>query len=84
MASMMALPREYYLSAVLQMISFLKNKHNGVAVFDPTDPRIDQTQFPTEDWSKTPHGPCKEDTPSSASAPRVISFSMRAFLLGSF
>ena len=44
---MIALPREVYLSAVLQMFSFLESKRNAVIVFGPTETEIDQTQFPT-------------------------------------
>ena len=80
MASMMALPREGHLKVVFQMFAFLKSKHNGVMVFDPTEPDIDLSQFPSEDWSATPYGPCKEDIPSNAPPPRGIGFTMRAFV----
>ena len=79
MASMMALPREGHLSVLFKMFSFLKSKHNGVTVFDPTEPEMDRTQFPTEDWSATHYGVCKEDVPLNAPAPRGIGFTMRAF-----
>ena len=59
MASMMALPREGHLNTVFQMFALLKSKYNGVTVFNPTETDIDQSQFPTEDWSATPYGPCK-------------------------
>ena len=49
MASMMAIPREGHLSVMFKIFSFLKSKHNEVTVFGPTEPGIDQTQFPTED-----------------------------------
>ena len=49
-------------------------------MFDPTDPEIDQTQFPTEDWSETPYGLCKEDVPLNSPSPRGIGFTMRAFV----
>ena len=39
-------------------------------MLDLTDPEIDQTQFPTEDWSETPHGPYKEGAFSHSPAPR--------------
>ena len=42
-ASMMDLLREVHMKAVLQMFSFLKDKPNGVAFVDPTEPEIDQT-----------------------------------------
>ncbi len=80
-SSMMALPREGHLKAIFQMFAFLKTKHNGVMVFDPTEPDIDLSKFPTEDWSATPYGGvCKEDIPSNAPSPRGIGFTMRAFV----
>ena len=48
-------------------------------MFDPTEPEIDQTQFPTENWSTTPYGLCKEDVTSNDPVPRGIYFTMRAF-----
>ena len=56
---MMDLPREGHLDAVFHMFAFLKRKHNGVIVFDPTEPEIDINKFPCEDWSATPYGECK-------------------------
>ena len=53
---MIVLPREGYLDVLFKMFSFLKSKHNGVTLFDPTELEIDQTQFLTEDWSETPYG----------------------------
>ena len=79
MASMIALPRKGHLRAVFQILSFLKSEYNDIAVFDSTDPEIDQTQFPTKDLSTTPYGPCKGDAPSNAPSPRGIGFTMRAF-----
>ena len=49
-----------------------------VTVFGPADPKIDQTQFPTEHWSTTPCSLCKEDIPFNAPAPRGTDFTMRA------
>ena len=56
LASMMELPREGHLDAVFHMFAFLKRKHNGVIVFDPTEPEININTFPREDWSATPYG----------------------------
>ena len=42
MASMMALPREGHLEAVFHTFVFLKSKHNGVMVFDLSEPDIDE------------------------------------------
>ena len=49
LALMMAFPREVHLDAVFHMFAFLKRKHNGVIVFDPTEPEIDINKFPRED-----------------------------------
>ena len=80
MSSAIDLPRESQLAAVLHMFLFLKSKHNGVTVFDPTEPEIYPIQFATEHWSATPYDPCKEDVPSNDPAPRDIGFTMRAFV----
>ena len=45
MASMMALPSKGHIKVLFQKISFLKNKHNAITVFDPTEPDIDESQF---------------------------------------
>ena len=79
-ASMIDLFREGHLKAGIQMLSFLNSKNNGVIVSDPSDPDIDLTQFPTEDWIATPYSPCKEDVTSNAPNPRGIHFAMRAFV----
>ena len=80
LASMMALPRAGHLNAVYYMFSFLKSKHNGVMVFDPTEPDIDNSQFPTQDWSASAYGECKEEIPPNAPEPLGIGFTMRAFV----
>ena len=80
LASMMAFPHEGHIDAVFHVFAFLKRKHNGVIVFDPTEPEIDFNKFPREDWSATPYGECKEEIPSNAPEHRGISFTMRAFV----
>ena len=77
LASMVALLCEGHLDAVFHMFAFLKRKHNGVIVFDPTEPEIDINKFSREDWSATPYGECKEEIPSDAPEPRGIAFNMR-------
>ena len=42
MASMMALPRKGHLKVLFQMFAFMKNKHNVVMVFEPTEPDINE------------------------------------------
>ena len=80
LASMMANPREGHLKEVFHMFSFLKTKHNGVMVFDPTEPDIDESQFAREDWSATAYGSCTEDIPPNAPTARGIGMTMRAFV----
>ncbi len=80
LASMMASPRVGHLNAVYHMFAFLKVKHNGVMVFDPTDPDIDTSQFTMEDWSASAYGECKEDMPPNAPESRGLGFTMRAFV----
>ena len=76
LASTMALPREGHLKAIFQMFAFLKSKHNGVTVFDPIEPDVDETKFPNEDWPGTVYGECKEVIPENAPEPRGIGFTM--------
>ena len=80
LALMMALPRKGHLDAVFHMFAFLRNKHNAVMVFDPSEPDLDESQFPKEDWSATPYGECCEEIPGNAPPPRGIGFTMRAFV----
>ena len=55
----MDLPCKGHLKVLFQIFAFLKNKHNSVMVFDPTEPDIDESQFNNEDWSATDYGECK-------------------------
>jgi hypothetical protein len=80
MASMMALPRQGHLNTLFQMFSFLKGNHNGVMVFDPTYPAIDDSQFIDEDWSATPYGGSVEDFPPNMCEARGAGMIMRAFV----
>ena len=50
------------------------------SVGSKTEPEIDINKFPREDWSATPYGECKEETPSNGPEPRVIVFTIRAFV----
>ena len=64
LASMMAMPGVGHLYAEYYMFAFLQNNHNSVMVFHPTEPGIDQSQFPTQDWSASvSYSECKEEIP---------------------
>ena len=80
MSCMINLYCEGNLIEVFQTLSFLNSKKNGVTVFYPAYPQINQIQFPTEDYSATTYSPCREDVPSKAPAPADISFTMTAFV----
>ena len=80
LASMMARPREGHLNALFHIFAFLKKRHNGVIVFDPTEPKIDASKFKKEDWSATPYGICMEEIPKDAPEPFGLEFTMRAFV----
>jgi hypothetical protein len=80
MASMMAMPREGHLDQLFHTFSFLKTNHNGVMVFDPTEPDIDESLFTDEDWSATPYAESKEELPPNMCEARGVGMTMRAFV----
>ena len=63
LSSMMAMPREGHLDQLFRIFAFLKHKHNGVMVFDPSEPTIDDSAFSNEDWSATVYGSSTEELP---------------------
>ena len=81
MNSIIDIPLQGHLIIVFQMFSFLKSKHNGVILFDPTEPKIELTQFLTKDWFTTPYSPRKEYFSSNAPVSRCIGFDMRHQLI---
>ena len=80
MVSMMALPRRDHLDVLFQIFAFLKTKHNGVMVFDSTDPDIDEAQFCMKDWSAISYGECSEELPPCTPKPCGLGFIMEAFV----
>ena len=81
MASVMALPCEGHLEQVIHMFAFLRNKHNGAMVFDPTVPDIDYSKFVREDWSAAAYGDCREELPSNMPKPRGVACLFDGLLL---
>jgi len=77
---MMAMPREGHLERLFHMFVFLKSKHNGVMVFDPTEPDIDKSCFVREDWSAAAYGECTEELPPNMTEARGVGMTMRAFV----
>ena len=80
LSSHLALPRKGHLAALFHMFAYLKKHHNAEMVFDPTEPHIDEAQFPREDWSHTVYGEVKEDMPPDMPAPRGSPMRMRVFV----
>ena len=70
LAAHMAAPREGHLRAVYQVFAYLKNKHNARLIYDPTYPRIDRSQFKSDESWETFYGDVKEAIPPNAPAPR--------------
>jgi hypothetical protein len=69
MVSMMALPCEGHLDQLFHMFAFLKGNHNGVMVFDPSEPTIDESLFPDQDWSASLYAGSKEELPPNMCQP---------------
>jgi hypothetical protein len=69
-----------HLMQVWHIYAFLKQRHNGCLIFDPTYPRIDLNDFKDgEDW-KEAYGDVKEPRPSNAPKPRGRGVVVRVFV----
>jgi hypothetical protein len=51
LSSYLACPRKGHLENALHVMGYLRLKHNARLIFDPTYPDIDQTAFPSFDWT---------------------------------
>ena len=51
-SSHFAYPRDGHLDAALDVMAYLKQKHNSCLIFDPTYPDIDISSFPIYDWTE--------------------------------
>jgi len=80
MASMMDSPRKGHLQQLFHIFAFLKVDHNGVMVFNPTAPDIDESCFKREDWSAATYGECGEELPLNMPEARGASLTLRAFV----
>ena len=80
MASCMAMPRQGHLEQLFHIFAYLRNKHNSQMVFDPSDPDIDMSLFPVEDWTNTVYGDCKEDSPPNMPEPRGFEPTIRIYV----
>ena len=51
-SSHFAYPRDGHLDAALDVMAYLKQKHNSRLIFDPAYPDTDMSSFPTYDWTE--------------------------------
>jgi hypothetical protein len=71
LASQMALPpREGHLMQVFRIFAFLRNRHNGCLVFDPTRPNLKMSSFNNGAEWKDLYGTVEEPIPGNAPPPR--------------
>ena len=75
-ASMMASPREGHVKQLYHMFAYLWIKQNISLVFDTSEPDIDESQFPCEDWIASAYGECSEDILPNMPKPCGIGFTM--------
>ena len=68
LASFSTMPRAGHLYAALRIFAYLKRKHNGRLIFDPTRPKVDGSKFVRHDWSNF-YGNVKEAIPENAPDP---------------
>ena len=84
LSSCMALPRYGHLEQIYHIFAYLKRHHNTETIYDPSEPVIDQTEFPREDWSDSVYATggavLTEPIPSDAPEARGDGFVMRLFV----
>jgi hypothetical protein len=56
MSSHLVLRREGHLEQVFHIFAHLKTYHNTEAVYDPSDPVIDEARFDAKDWVSSEFG----------------------------
>ena len=69
LASQMVAPHMGHLHAALHVVSYLKRKHNAHMVYDPSYPKINMSDFKTNDWTEF-YGSVKEPILLNAPRPR--------------
>ena len=63
LSSHLALPRQGHLEALFHLFAYLKSHHNSEMVFDPSEPDLDLSDFPGEDWTLSIYGDVSEELP---------------------
>jgi hypothetical protein len=80
LASHLALPREGHLMQVWHIYCFLRTRHNGCLIFDPTYPEVDLTKFNHGESWKDFYGDVKEPIPPNAPKSRGRDVILRLFV----
>ena len=80
LTSFMASPRQGHLDQVFHIFGSLKAKHNSEMIFDPTEPDINESDFPKEDWSSSVYNRVKGILPPNAPEHRGNGFIIRAYV----
>ena len=71
MATCVGLPRYGHLNTLYRIFGYLKTHHNAKMVFDPSQPVINESDFPDNDWSTSEFGSeLKEILPGNMPQPR--------------
>jgi hypothetical protein len=61
-------------------VAYLKNTHNARLIYDPSYPRIDRSQFKSDESWQTFYGDVQEVIPPNAPVPRGRSIILRLFV----
>ena len=80
----MALPRFGHMMQLYNIFAYLKLHHNAEMIFDPSEPVIDESRFPREDWSDSVYDTddcdLKEPIPSDMPEPLGEGMTMQLFV----
>lgn len=80
LSSHLALPRMGHLMQVWHIYAFLRSRHNGCLIFDPTYPEINESSFIRGDTWKEFYGKPKEPMPPNAPRPRGKEVQIRVYV----
>ena len=83
LASQMAAPRMGHLDVALHVMSYLKRKHNAHMVYDPSYPKINMSDFKTNNWTEF-YGSVKEPIPLNAPPSRGKHVDLRIYVDSEF
>jgi len=80
LASCLALPREGHLKELYHVFAYLRDKHNVIMVFDPSEPDINEASFQKKDWSASIYQDTKEILLGNQPEARGFGFKIRAYI----